>query len=353
MLWAVIMAGGEGTRFWPESRRRRPKQFLKIFGRKTLLEQTVDRLKGVVPSGRVIVVTQKANVKLVRSLLKIPSWQIIGEPVGRNTAPCAALAASIALMEDPCAVLAILPADHRIEKPAVFRRALRAAGDIAESEKLPVTFGIKPTYPHTGFGYLELGPSVGRRAGFPVHQLKRFREKPDYTQAKIFLKSKRFLWNSGMFIWRADALTEAARRYQPGIYRCLTRILKGPLKAQMGRWFPDMPNVSIDYGLMERLGGRILAIPADFKWNDLGGWQVIPEMWKHDRQGNVARGKILLMESCGNVVKGDKRLLALVGVRDLVVVDTPDALLICHRKKTEKVRGVVAALKRRGYEEHL
>lgn len=353
MLWAVIMAGGSGTRFWPESRRQKPKQFLKIFGHKTLLEQTVDRLRGLIPPSRILVVTQKTNVKLVRSLLKIPAYQVIGEPVGRNTAPCAALAASIARMEDPDAVLAILPADHRIDKPAVFRKALRIAGEIAAKEKLPVTFGIKPTYPHTGFGYLELGSALKRKGGLTIYQLKCFHEKPDYSQAKSFLKAKRFLWNSGMFVWRAESLLEATEHYQPRIETLLYHIVRGPLKVQMNRWFHKMPNVSIDYGLMEPLGKKILAIPADFKWNDLGGWQVIPEMWAQDKQGNVARGKVILMESSGNVVKGEKRLLALVGVRDLVVVDTKDALLICHRKKTETVRGVVAALKRKKWEEYL
>jgi mannose-1-phosphate guanylyltransferase len=353
MLWAVIMAGGSGTRFWPESRKSRPKQFLRIFGKKTLLEQTVDRLKSVVPRERIIVVTQQSNVALVCQLANIPPSHVIGEPVGRNTAPCAVLAASLASLQDPEAVLAILPADHRIEKETLYRRALKAAGVVAAKEKLPVTFGIKPAYPHTGFGYLEFDPVSKRCCGFQVHRLKRFCEKPDLSQAKAFLKTKRHYWNSGMFIWRADALLEAARTCQPKIYRLSCKIINGPLKKGLAKYFPKMPSISIDYGLMEKLRGKILAIPIDFGWNDLGGWQVIPEMWSKDRDGNVVRGRSVLIESAGNIVKSDKRLLALVGVRDFVVVDTDDALLICHRKRTESVRDVVEMLKKKKWKEFL
>jgi mannose-1-phosphate guanylyltransferase len=353
MLWAVIMAGGSGTRFWPESRKGRPKQFLKIFGKKTLLEQTADRIKKIIPSERILVVTQQSNVPLVRTLLKINPSHVLGEPVGRNTAPCAVLAASLAHLQDPGAVLAILPADHRIERENVYRQALKTAGEVAAKEGLPVTFGIKPAYAHTGFGYLEFGPVFKRGGEFPVYRLKRFCEKPDAARAKVFVKAGRYYWNSGMFIWRADALLETCRRHQPLIYRLAQKIIGGPFESQMKRRFRAMPNLSIDYGLMEKLSGKILAIPADFGWNDLGGWQVIPEMWSEDQDGNVALGRNILIDSRNNIVKSGKRLLALIGVRDFVIVDTEDALLVCHRKKTESVKQVVEALEKKKWKEFL
>ncbi|MFA6601168.1 MAG: sugar phosphate nucleotidyltransferase [Candidatus Omnitrophota bacterium] len=353
MLWAVIMAGGSGTRFWPESRKNKPKQFLKIFGHKTLLEQTADRVRPLIDRRRILVVTQASNVPLVVKLLKIPASQVIGEPVGRNTAPCAALAAAVALRRDPEAVLAILPSDHRIDDESAYRKALRAALEEARARKMPVTFGIRPAYPHTGFGYLEFGRRSGSRNRFAVHVLKRFCEKPGLARARSFVRAGRYYWNSGMFVWRADELLRATREHQPKIHDLAVKIASGELKAGMKKWFSRMPSVSIDYGLMERIREGILAIPGSFGWNDLGGWQVLPEMWTRDAQRNVVRGRAILIDSFDNIVKCDRRLVALVGVRDQVVVDTPDALLVCHRNKTESVRHVVAALEKKKWKEFL
>ncbi len=353
MLWAVIMAGGSGTRFWPESRRKTPKQFLRIFGKKTLLEQTVLRLAKTIPLSRVLVITQNDKVSLCRKLLpNVPRAQIFGEPIGRNTAPCAALGAALALKKDPEAVIALLPADHQIEKSAFFCQALQAAEKIAQKEKLPVTFGIKPDFPHTGFGYLELDKKF-RRGSLPVFRLKCFHEKPDLKKAVAFLRSSRFLWNSGMFIWRADELLKATAEHLPQADRVLKKILASDFEKGMARFYAGMPNISIDYGLMEKMRGKILAIPVDLGWNDVGGWQALADLWPKDQNQNVTIGKTLLIDSEANIIKGGKRLVALLGMKDCVVVDTPDAVLVCPKSKTESIRKVVHALKLKGWNEYL
>ncbi len=348
MNWAVIMAGGRGTRFWPESRNATPKQFLSLFGSKTLLEQTADRLSGVVTRDRIVVVTQQSKMPLVRRLLKISSGQVIGEPVGRNTAPCMILAAEQIFRKDPEAVISLLPSDHHIAEPRAFKDSMQAAYKAAQSTGLPVTFGIRPSGPFTGYGYLEMGPVLKKEGRFSIHRLKAFHEKPSREKAVRFLKTGRFLWNSGMFVWRADRLLEAAREYLPEAHALAVRIAGRNFEANMKRLFPKMPNISIDYGLMEKMKGRILTLPVDFGWSDVGGWNALSELLSSDKAGNVCIGKSVLVRSSGNFVKSPKKLVALVGMKDFVVVDTPDALLVCPKSETESIRDVVEKLKKSG-----
>ncbi len=352
-LWAVLMAGGSGTRFWPESRAGRPKQFLTIFGKKTLLEDTTARLKTVVPPGRIIAVTQKEQVPLVSKLLKLSRSQVIGENVGRNTAPCAVLAAALIHRRDPEAVLALLPADHRIGEEKKFQKALEAAAKVATEQRMPVTFGMKPLFPHTGYGYLEMDRFFTRKEDFSFYKLKCFHEKPSLPKARRFLKAKRYLWNSGMFVWRADALLEAAKKYLPEAYKLAQKILDVGLDSGMKRFYAAMPNISIDYGLMEKLAGKILSLPVDIDWHDLGGWQAFADLWPEDGNKNIVKGNALLVESSSNIVKAGGRLVALLGVKDLVVVDTPDALLICPKSETESIRKIVQAIKQKNLQKYL
>ncbi len=354
MLWAVIMAGGSGTRFWPESRKKNPKQFLKIFGKRTLLEETVLRLGKVIPPERVLVICQNEKVVQARKLLKkVPPAQIFGEPVGRNTAPCAVLAAALARKKDSEAVIALLPADHLIEKTAHFQKALQTAGKIAAKEKLPVTFGMKPKFAHTGFGYLEMERKYGRENSFDVFYLKRFHEKPDAPKAEKFLKAGNFLWNSGMFVWSADALIKAAEKYLPESVAIIDKIFRMPFERGMKKFYGSMQNISIDYGLMEKIQGGILTIPLDMGWNDVGGWQSLEEIWPLDQGRNVSVGKTLLLESEGNIVKSQGRLVALLGVKDFCVVETADAILVCPKSKTESIRKIVEALKDKKFSQYL
>jgi len=353
MLWAVIMAGGSGTRFWPESREATPKQFLRVFGKKTLLEQTFERLQPLISPRYTLVITQKDKVSRVRTLLKkIQAAHVIGEPVGRNTAPCAVLAARIALEKDPQAVIALLPADHRIEDEPAFRRALKQASVVAQRTGLPVTFGVKPAFAHTGYGYLEIGQSFLKGA-LPVFRLKCFHEKPDLKRAQRFVKSGRFLWNSGMFVWKASALLEAAQKYLPEAPRIAEKIMRTGVKSGMNRFYAGMPNISIDYALMEPLKGRILACPVDFGWNDVGSWESLRDLHAADKAGNIVLGESLLIESGGNIVKTGKKLTVLLGMKDHLVVDTHDALLICPVSHAQSIRKVVHALKTRKLHRHL
>lgn len=347
MNWAVIMAGGSGTRFWPESRAGRPKQFLSLAGKKTLFEQTLERIRPVVGSSEWLVVTTRDHAPQARKLSGLKPSQILAEPVGRNTAPCAILAADFLMRRDPETVLAILPSDHLIRKPKVFQKALRLAFDAARETRLPVTFGVRPVSAHTGYGYLESGALYQKSRGFEIRRLKRFHEKPDPAKARAFLASGRFYWNSGIFVWRAADLLGAARKYMPGAWRISRTMWKGNFAANMRRRYPAMPAISIDYGLMEKLPS-ILTIPVDMDWHDLGGWHAMKTLWDKDRDGNAVRGNVLLVESKDNIVKGDgNRLIALLGAKDLVVVDTPGALLICAKTQSESIRKIVSELKDR------
>lgn len=354
MLWAVIMAGGVGSRFWPESRRKMPKQFLPLLGSKPLLVETIDRLRGVIPPSRTFIITQRDKVKLVHQLAPlVPRSQVIGEPVGRNTAPCAAIAAALALQKDPDAVISLLPADQRIKKAGAFRQALRAAYQAAQDSGNPVTFGVRPSYPHTGYGYLEIDRLEQRHARFPVYRLKRFHEKPNHVKAVRFCRSRRFLWNSGIFVWRAQSLLGNVRRYLPRVHRWTVHITQKNFVKRMAASFHRMSNISIDYGLMEKMRGKILTIPVELEWNDVGGWRSLQAVCRRDKQNNVLFGKTLVVNSSGNVVRAGKRLIALVGLRDHVVVDTEDATLVCALDQTEAIREIVRQLKQRKWTRYL
>lgn len=350
-LWAVLMAGGAGTRFWPESREANPKQFIPLFGTKTLFEQTLDRVSPVVPKRRAVILTQKKYTGKVLKLGRLAPWQVIGEPVGRNTAPCVALAARMILEKDPKAVMAILPSDNQVGKTALFQKMLRAAGECAWETGMPVTFGLKPAFPHTGYGYLEKAALYEKRQGIKIFRLKRFHEKPSLHKAKQFLAAGNFLWNGGMFIWRADKLMEAVRRYLPEAAELADRIVQAP--GQLEKLYPRMPSISVDYGLMEKMAGKILTIPADIDWSDRGGWLSMADLWPKDADGNALKGNVLAVKSRGNIVKADKRLVAVLGLQDFVVVDTPDALLVCPKNQAESIREIVAALKEKKINRYL
>lgn len=351
-LWAVLMAGGAGTRFWPESREKNPKQFIQLFGKKTLFEETLDRIAPVIPKTRAVVLTQKSYIKKVLKLGRMKPWQVLGEPIGRNTAPCVALAAATILRKDPNAVLAILPSDNQVGKTKLFQKLLRVAGATAWKTGMPVTFGIQPDFPHTGYGYLEKDSVYETVQGVDVFRLKQFHEKPSLEKAQQFVDSGNFLWNGGMFIWRADKLMEAVRQYLPEVAALTDQIVKGP-KSSLDRLYPKMTNISVDYGLMEKMQGKILTVPADIQWSDRGGWLAMNGVWPSDADGNITRGNVLAVESRGNIIKTDKKLVAVLGVQDLVIVDSGDALLICPKDKAEAIRKVVAALKEKKLNRYL
>jgi mannose-1-phosphate guanylyltransferase len=349
---AVILAGGSGTRFWPLSRRTRPKQFLPIAAEKTMIEETVDRLLPVLPYEAIYTVSDRAQAKAVQRLIpEFSSQNLLVEPLGKNTAASLILATAWIFRQDPGAVVFALPADHLIRKPRVFRKKLEAAAEAAVAEDMIVTFGIPPTYPSTGFGYIHFAGGKPRRIrGELFYPVRRFKEKPNLEQARAFLKQGSHFWNSGMFVWRAEVFAAKLEKYAPDFFPYWRRILKAlerDDRAAIAAAFREIPATSIDYALMEKAGG-ILMNRGDFGWSDVGSWASLAEIWPQDGAGNVSRGECLFLESENCLVYNPGKLTALVRLRDVIVVETKDALLVCRKDADQKVKDILEILKKRG-----
>jgi mannose-1-phosphate guanylyltransferase len=369
MLYAVIMAGGSGTRLWPLSRRGQPKQALKLIGDRTMFQHAVERLSPLFPPERIFVV---ANATIVETLQpqvpELPAVNFIIEPAGRDSAPAAGLAALELLRQDPDAVIATVTADHYIVDAAQFRRALAAAAEVAADGTI-VTLGIEPTYPATGYGYIHLGSAQIMSQGFRVYEVARFIEKPDLPTAIRFLEEGRYAWNSGMFVWRADRLMAEFADQLPELHRHLSRIAAASdsavAKEVLRAEWAAVERISIDYGIMER-AGRVSVIPVDIGWSDIGNWASLLDILPGDDRGNVVLGEMIGLEnskcfvrsepgerSAAGMGRGDGRLVVAIGLRDLIIVDTPDVLLVCPKDRAEEVRTVVARLAAAGKDQYL
>jgi mannose-1-phosphate guanylyltransferase len=343
--YALILAGGRGTRFWPRSRTQSPKQLLSFLGEQSLLQQTVHRLQPLVPPERVWILTNDYLRAAIRKQLpEVPARQILAEPAQRNTAPCLALAAQVIAQSDPNAVLGVFPADHYITKPTGFRRFVKAALRAANSDKL-VTLGIEPRWPETGYGYLEL-PSGVKAGSLDALLVKRFHEKPDLATARRFLKAKRFFWNAGMFFWRAETFLTACHRFLPetaDLLATLPRYGHREFGARLNEVYPRAASISVDFAVMEPASkqGQVVSIATDnFGWNDLGSWNAVYEL----SPDASLRTPVVVHDSCGCLVDAPGKLVALVGVKDLVVVDTADALLVASREHAQDVGRIVKVL---------
>ncbi len=346
--YAVVMAGGSGTRFWPRSRTRTPKQLLPILGPRSMLVETVARLTPLISRARILVVTARTQAAAVRR--ELPGIDLLIEPRGRNTAPAIALAALALQRRDPTAVMAVLPADHAIGDRAAFRADLRLAFDTAERGDALVTFGIEPTRVETGYGYIRPGPRLPG-AGGRVARVDRFIEKPERARAAALLREGRVLWNAGIFTWRVESILAALRAHLPDVL--------GPLAAAIGRGpralaaaYRRLPSVSIDTGVLEHARGAVV-MRARFPWSDVGSWAALEPLWAAGNGTNAVRGRALPVDSHGCVVDSPARLIALLGVDDLVVVDSPDAVLVCRKDRAQDVRVVVDELRRRGLRRYL
>ncbi len=359
-LYAVVMAGGSGTRFWPLSRQRRPKQFLKLAGEAPLLAATVARLPPLATADTTYVVCGPVHAPAVRRMLpELPPDHVLVEPCARNTAPCVGLAALHVARRDPRGVMAVLPADHHIARPAAFRAALAAAARVARGGSL-VTIGIRPDRPETGYGYVRIGAALDGAAGrgkLRAHRVERFVEKPDRETAARYVADGGYLWNSGIFAFRADVILDEIRRAMPDLAAALDRIAPALGTSRAGRVlkrvFPECPSISIDYGVMEK-SDRIAVVRGDFGWSDVGSFAALSDVRAQDAHGNVAEGEALILEGRNNVVLAQPgRPLAVVGLDDVIAVDAGDAVLVCRRDRAQDVRKAVDELKRRGRSELL
>jgi mannose-1-phosphate guanylyltransferase len=354
--YAVVMAGGSGTRFWPLSRRKHPKQLLELFGQGTLLEQTVARLRPIIPPERIYIYTNELIWREVcRRLPEIPRAQIVAEPAARNTAPMLGVAAHEIFQRDPQGLMLVLPADHVIAKPAEFLRVLEAGCETAEPEGRSVVIGLKPTSPDTGYGYVRVAGRETHLAGQDIYRVVKFTEKPPLAVARRYVASGRYFWNGGMFIWRASTLLANFAKYQPQMAEQMARLADaGGVRSKKAfrQLFPQFAKVSIDFAIMEKIKD-IHAVAADIGWNDVGSWAVVYDLSPKDSEGSVRPERSLCLDSHGNMIVAKRSFVVTVGVQNLVIVETGDAILICPRDRSQDVGKAVQALDKAGQQKLL
>jgi len=358
-MYIVLMAGGVGSRFWPRSRFKKPKQMLELLGEQSMLQMTYERIKPLTSADKILVIT---NVELADSvkeqLPEIPHDNIIAEPFGKNTAPCIGLAAAIVQKrESEDQVMVVLPADHLINDHETFRNTIKTAAEYASARECLITIGIKPTYPETGYGYIQRGPEITRKAGKPLYKVKTFAEKPNLETARRFVESGDFLWNSGMFIWSTNLIVEQFKEYEPDIYHGIEQMRAAvgtpAFDETVSDVYSKIPSVSVDYAIME-VTRNVCILESDFVWNDVGSWEAAYNISEKDKQGNALFSRdSCLVDARNNFFYVKDKLVAAVGVDDLVVVETDDALLICKKEQSQRVKEIVDNLRRKKKFEYL
>ena len=347
-ITAVIMAGGRGERFWPKSRNNCPKQFLSLTSDgATMIQKTVKRLDGLVEPEDVFVVTNAAYKELVYDQLpELPKENVLCEPCARNTAPCIAFAAAVINQKYDDAIMLVLPSDHLIGYEKIYIKTLKKAISAAEEGTNLVTIGITPTYPETGYGYINFGEENG-----DAYEVERFVEKPDLATAKEYLSSGKYLWNSGMFVWKISSIMENMKKFMPDIYSGALKIGKSfgtdSYEETLVSEFEKFTSESVDFGIMEK-ASNIYTIQGSFGWDDVGSWLAVERINETDDDKNFFDGDIIAVDSKRTTVCGGKRLIAAVGTRDVIIVDTDDVLLVCSKNSTQDVKKVIAQLKEQG-----
>jgi mannose-1-phosphate guanylyltransferase len=359
MLHAMIMAGGGGTRFWPRSRQKRPKQFLTLVGDRTLLQQALDRVEGAAAPERTWVITAAAHrEEVARQLPDLPPAHVVGEPCGRDTAACIALGAALIARQDPQATMVVTPADHVIEPAQEFRRGLHVAELMAqEHPSALITFGIVPTFPSTGYGYVQRGPEVAQRQGVSVYRAKAFKEKPAADVAERFVHSGEYYWNSGIFVWKVATILNNLRERQPKMFAAVQRIAQawgGPDQERVFRHeYEGLDKISIDFAVMQE-AKEVLVIKAPFGWDDVGSWLALERMHPQDADGNTALATHAGLKTKGCVIAGDKgHLIATVGVENLLIIQDGNATLVADRRDEGTIKQLVELLKKKGLEQYL
>ena len=348
-MYALILAGGSGERFWPLSRRARPKQLLSLVSNKTLLQETLARLEGLIPFERILILTNAEQENAIRKLLgKFPKENIVAEPAKRDTAAAIALGTGWVAVRDHAATMVVLPADHVITNRAAFQETLTLATDAAEETSELVTIGIKPTWACPGFGYIEHGKPVRLRKrpdNEAIHRVERFREKPDPNLAESFLRRGNFRWNAGMFVWSVPTVLREFNRHAPELADFISQLrAPGNFDKTLHERFSKLPQISFDYAIMEK-ADRVLVVEAAFDWNDIGSWRALANYFEKDQRGNAANRTITALDSSNNIVfEENGTTVALLGVNDLIIVRTRDALLVCHRHEAERIKDLIGKL---------
>jgi len=348
-IYALILAGGSGERFWPLSRRARPKQLLRLVSDKTLLEETLARLDGLIPRERILILINAEQERAVRKLLgEFPKENIVAEPAKRDTAAAIALGTGWVAVRDHAAIMVVLPADHIIANREAFQDTLALAADAAEETSELVAIGIKPTWACPGFGYIEHGKPVNLRKrpdNELIHRVVRFREKPNPDLAESFLRRGNFRWNAGMFVWAVPTVLREFNRHAPELADFLSQLRAlGNFDNALRDRYTGLPRISFDYAIMEK-ADRVLVVEAGFDWDDIGSWRALANYFQKDKRGNAANRALTAVDSSNNIVfEEGGTTIALLGVHDLIVVRTPDALLVCHRHEAERIKELIGKL---------
>lgn len=345
-LYAVIMAGGVGSRFWPRSREKKPKQLLRIFGDVTMIQQTVERLDGIVDPQKIIVITNKVQKPEIKTQLpQIPAENIIDEPFGKNTAACIGLASVVVEKMSPEAITMILPADHMIPNKADFKEAVLKAVEFAEKSSGLLTIGINPTRPETGYGYIQIDESAKEDG---VYKVITFAEKPNLATAIRFLKAGDFMWNSGMFVWKVNSILNEIKTHMPELYDGLMKIKKSidlpDFEKTLSAVYGQLKSISIDYGVMEK-SSNVYLVKGSFIWSDVGSWAEVYNLSEKDSDGNAIIGEAYAQNVSGSYIFSPHKFAALIGVDNLIVINTSDSLLICDREKAQDVKNIIDYLK--------
>lgn len=352
MQYAVVMAGGAGTRLWPAARRSSPKQLQRLIFEKPLIAETIERLSHVYPLDRILVVTAERYADPIRETLPdLPRENVISEPVGRNTAAAIALAAFQVARDERNGVFAVFPADHVILKPEALYGALDFAHALAREHRV-VDIGVPPNHPETGYGYIELGEELSQRDGYTAYTVKRFVEKPNLQQAQEYVRAGNYIWNSGMFVWRAGEYLDALQQQLPETYDRLKPAVESGNWDRLSEAYAQIQDISVDYAVMEKVSD-VVALPVDFGWRDIGDWAALYDMMEHDQNGNAAAGKHVYLDVHDSLLVSPRRLITAIGMRDLIVVDTDDVVLVMPRARAQEVKQLLEKLKEEGLEGYL
>ncbi|KGJ50433.1 mannose-1-phosphate guanylyltransferase [Clostridium sp. NCR] len=355
-IFNVIMAGGGGTRFWPMSRQASPKQLLNLSGVDTLINETIDRISSISDKNNLYIVTNETQSDLLKETVqdKCIHANVLQEPSARNTAAAIGFAAFSIMKKHGDGIMCVYPADHYIKDEEGYINTINDAIKVASENDKLVTIGINPTFPSTGYGYINFDKDESYNNG--AYKVLEFVEKPNYEKAKTYVKSQKYVWNSGMFVWKVSKILEDFKRYLPKVYDKLEQLSKYIGTDQESKMikqiYPTIPSISIDYGIMER-SDDVVVVPGEFGWNDVGSWDVLGAIYDTDEQGNIKRGETITIDTENSVVYSEDKLIATVGIKDLIVVSTEDAVMVCKKDKAQDVKLIVEKLKEEGQTKYL